>query len=88
MGPCKQRKRVKRDRKYTPTKPRVTTVATLGRAWARYHHPDAKKREGIDNLAERYKIKKNSLLSMFQSIRRAGGWDKYKAAVSDGPTET
>ena len=80
-GACKTYPRVEFDASYHPTAPRAMTLTTVKRAWARYHHKNPAQRRTVEQLAQIHNVNANTLMSVFRSVRRAGGIDTYLKKV-------
>lgn len=78
-GACRVIK-VKVDKTYHPRGTSALTVRQLEGAWHLYHrtnHPLP-----LTQLAEKYEVNRETLRSLFRSVRKCGGIDKYKELVS------
>lgn len=86
-GPCKNFARVGFDPDYTPRMPRACSLETVAKAWARYNHAEPAQRRNLEQLAQIHNVNVNTLTTIFRSVRRAGGIDKYLKALEtpDGP---
>lgn len=80
-GPCKNYVRAVYEPGYVPPAPRACNRATVQRAWNFYHHANPAKRLNMEQLAARYCVNVHTLTSIFRSVRRAGGIDKYIKAL-------
>lgn len=80
-GACKTYPRVEFDPTYHPTAPRSMTLTTVSRAWARYNHATPSQRRTVAQLATIHKVNQNTLMSVFRSVRRAGGIKDYLKKV-------
>ena len=78
---CKQYPRAQKVVGYSPRLPRACTVASLTKAWNRYHHPDPKQRRTMAQLSSLHKVKYNTLCNLFDSIRKCGGLKPYLRAL-------
>lgn len=80
VGPCRRRlPKTKVDRAYRPGRPRSTTPATVKRAWNRYHRPG--NGESMAVVAARFNMAAPTMLSLFRSIEKCGGIDRYMELV-------
>lgn len=62
--------------------PRAISLRRLGMAWARYNHEVPAQRRSIEQLAGIYRVNRNTLHTLFRTIKRSGGFEAYHAAVS------
>ncbi len=80
-GACKTYPRVEFDPDYHPSAPRAVTLDTVKQAWSRYHHKLPAQRRTVEQLAKLHKVNTNTLMSIFRSVRRAGGITSYMRKV-------
>lgn len=81
-GACKTYDRVKHDPGYWPRMPRSCTLEQVQEWWGLYTAGSAKRRRSIPQIAEEYNVNVNTLYSLFRSVRRAGGIQRYTKRVS------
>jgi hypothetical protein len=81
-GACKQYARVKKDKNFKPRPPRACTARVVRLAWDRYHHAQPWMRLSLEQLSVKHGVHKQTLTSLFRSVRRCGGIDRYMKLVS------
>ena len=78
-GACRVAK-VKADKTYAPRGTGALTLCELEKVWPAYHRP--KTPVPLATLAQREGINRETLRSLFRSVRKAGGIEKYRSFVS------
>jgi len=84
QGACKSYDRIAHDPKYWPRLPRACTLEQVQQWWKLYTAGSAKARLSIPKIAEKFGVNVNTLYSLFRSVRRAGGIQRYTKRVSIG----
>jgi hypothetical protein len=62
--------------------PRAISLRRLRMAWERYNHEVPVQRRSIEQLAVIYRVNRNTLHTLFRTIKRSGGFEQYHAAVT------
>lgn len=81
-GACKKYRREKPNPKYRPRKTTVCSLDVLEAAWGAYTAPTLADRRPLRDISQSTGIAPSTLTYLTRAIRRAGGWEQYKAKVT------